>query len=227
MVKTLFEENDIICGTEKWRDRRDPDILSWDDKFCEHSYLAKRHTKTGRSSGGTSLFIKNDTSAFGITECQNSYHVWYKLDKKTFPTINKSIYICFLYIPPSSSRWFQSGYSFNFEKLMQDVAKYESMGGEIFIMGDLNARIGKENDFIKNNDLNAQDDYLPIPDDFKVNTNIRKRNTLDNTEVYGHHTQLLDFCKATGLEILNGRVGDGNFTCHIPAGSSTVDYCLT
>ena len=58
---------------------------------------------------------------------------------------------------------------------MQDAAKYESMGGEIFIMGDLNDRIGEENDFIENNDLNAQDDYLPIPDDFEVNTNIRKR----------------------------------------------------
>ena len=33
------------------------------------------------------------------------------------------------------------------------------------------------------------------------------------------------------MKILNGRVGDdseiGNFTCHTPAGSSTVDYCLT
>ena len=45
---------------------------------------------------------------------------------------------------------------------MQDVAKYESMGGQIFIMGDTNALIGEENDFIENNDLNAQNDYLPI-----------------------------------------------------------------
>ena len=84
--------------------------------------------------------------------------------------------------------------------------------------------------FIEDNDLNAQDDYLPIPDDFEVNTN-RRRKTLDNIEVSGNHKQLLNFCKATGLKILNGRVGDdremGNFTCHTPAGSSTVDYCLT
>ena len=32
---------------------------------------------------------------------------------------------------------------------MQDVAKYESMGDEIFIMGDLNARIGEEDDFYR------------------------------------------------------------------------------
>ena len=90
MVKKLFEENDIICGTETLRDRQDPDILSWDDKFSKHSYPAKRHTKTGRS---TSLCIENDTRAFGNIECRDSYHVWYKLNKKIFLTINKSIYI--------------------------------------------------------------------------------------------------------------------------------------
>ena len=97
MVKKLFEENDIICGTETWRDRQDPDILSWDDNFYEHSYPAKRHTKTGRSSGSTSLFIKNDTRAFGNIECRDSYHVWYKLNKKIFLTINKLIYV-YIYV---------------------------------------------------------------------------------------------------------------------------------
>ena len=92
---------------------------------------------------------------------------------------------------------------------MQDAAKFESMGSEIIIMGDLNACMGEENDFVENNDLNAKDDYLPIPDDFKANPNIRKRKKLDNTEVCGHHKQLLYFCKVTGLKILNGRVGNG------------------
>ena len=129
IVKKLFEKNDIICATESWRDRYDPDILAWDDEFTEHSCLAKRDTKSGRPSGGTSLFIKNQTSRFGSIEKQDSYHVWYKLDKKHFPTLNKSVYICFLYIPPGTSRWFKSGNSYNFEKLIEDVAKYESMGG--------------------------------------------------------------------------------------------------
>ena len=98
-------------------------------------------------------------------------------------------------------------------------------------MGDLNACIVEENDFIGNNDLNTQDDYLPIPDDFEVNTNVKKRKASDNTEVSGHHKQLLDFCKGTGLKILIGRFGDDreirNFTCHTPPESSTVDYCMT
>ena len=127
--------------------------------------------------------------------------------------------------------WFKSGNSYNFEKLIEDVAKYESMGGEVIIMGDTNARIGEENDFVENNYLNAPDDYLPTPYNFEVDINVKKRKTLDNKELSGHHKQLLDFCKATGFKILNGRIGDdgkiGNFTCHTAAGSSIVDYFLT
>ena len=83
IVKKLSEKNDIICAAESWRDRYDPDILAWDDEFTEHSCLAKRDTKSGRSSGGTSLFIKNQTSRFGSIEKRDSYHVWYKLIKSS------------------------------------------------------------------------------------------------------------------------------------------------
>ena len=38
---------------------------------------------------------------------------------------------------------------------MSDVAKYENMGGEVFIMGDANARIAEEND-----DENAVDNFF-------------------------------------------------------------------
>ena len=50
---------------------------------------------------------------------------------------------------------------------MLDIAKYESMGGEVIIIGDINARIAEEVDFVENTDENAQDDYLPIPDEFE------------------------------------------------------------
>ena len=35
---------------------------------------------------------------------------------------------------------------------MSDVAKYENMGGEVFIMGDTNAQIVEESDFLESND---------------------------------------------------------------------------
>ena len=68
----------------------------------------------------------------------------------------------FLYIPPNTSRHFKSEISDNFKRFMSDVAKYENMGGEVFIMDDTNARIAEENDFLENNDENVVDDIYPF-----------------------------------------------------------------
>ena len=70
---------------------------------------------------------------------------------------------------------------------MLDIAKYESMGGEVIIIGDMNARIAEEVDFVENTDENAQDDYLPIPDEFEHDNScsIKKKKTLDSKEVSG------------------------------------------
>ena len=101
--------------------------------------------------------------------------------------------------------------------------------GRGYYHGDMNGRIAQENDFPNPNDENDMDDYLPIPDDFEMDSSIVNRSTLDKTEISGHGRDLLSFCKATGFRMVNGRVGDdhsiGNFTCHTPAGSSLVDYC--
>ena len=112
---------------------------------------------------------------------------------------------------------------------MSDIAKYEGMGGEVIILGDMNGRIANETDFIENNEENSNDDYLPIPEDFNNDNPIKKRNTLDTDVVAGHGKDLISFCRSTGFRIVNGRLGDdqdiGNFTCYTPAGSSLVDYC--
>ena len=231
-IKKIFDENELICITETWRDKYDPDILDWDDDFSEYSKIASRHCKSGRASGGTTIFIKNETREHGNIVYQDSYHAWYKLEKSLFPSLGKTFYICFLYIPPNSSTWFRSENSYNYDKLMLDIAKYESMGGEVIIIGDMNARIAEEVDFVENTDENAQDDYLPIPDEFEHDNScgVKKRKALDNKEVSGHAKELINLCRQTGFKIVNGRLGHdqdlGDFTCHTPAGSSTVDYCL-
>ena len=204
--------------------------MSWDDNFSEHPKNANRQSKRGRSSGGTTLFVKNKFHSYGNIKKQDAYHVIYKLDKNLFPALDKTLYICFLYISPNDSQWLQSGGSYNFEKLMSNIAKYEGMGGEVIILDDMNRRIANENDFIENNEENCNDDYLPIPEDFDYDNPIKKRNTLDTDVVSGHGKDVISFCRSTGFRIVNGRLGDdqniGNFTCYTPADSSLVDYCL-
>ena len=47
IVKKIFDENELICINESWRDKFDSDILNWDD-----SHLANRQSKSGRASEG-------------------------------------------------------------------------------------------------------------------------------------------------------------------------------
>ena len=58
IVKKIFDENELICISDSWRDKFDSDILNWDDNFTEISHLGNR--QSGRALGGTSMFIKND-----------------------------------------------------------------------------------------------------------------------------------------------------------------------
>ena len=90
---------------------------------------------------------------------------------------------------------------------MDDVAKFEGLGAEVIIMGDMNGQIAQENDFLNPNDENDIDEYLPIPDDFEMDNPIVDRSTLDITEISGHGRDLLSFCKPAGFRIVNGRVG--------------------
>ena len=50
-------------------------------------------------------YFKNKFQSYGNIEKQDAYHVIYKLDKNLFPALDKTLYICFLYIPPMVSIW--------------------------------------------------------------------------------------------------------------------------
>ena len=67
-------KNDIVCLTETWKDRFDSEILSWDDPISEYSKNANRQYKYGRSSGGTSVFIKCKIESNCKIEHQDAYH---------------------------------------------------------------------------------------------------------------------------------------------------------
>ena len=103
---------------------------------------------------------------------------------------------CGLYIPPSSSKYFDPEL---FEELEKDVLNFSSQGS-ILLLGDFNPRTGKYSDSVCHDGSN-----IIVNDQFESSVSPIRRNIYDN-EINNHGKRLLDICKSAELKILNGRV---------------------
>lgn len=89
--------------------------------------------------------------------------------------------------------------------------------GDVFLCGDLNARVSNCNNLTANND----NMYLPMYDiQYNINKQIRNRESQDG-KIDSRDKDLLDLCISQKIKILNGRIfGDsfGKLTCFTPSG---------
>ena len=96
---------------------------------------------------------------------------------------------------------------------------------EFIVCGDFNSRIGNKPDYVENDGLHR---FNLLPDDYVVDI-ILPRISQDK-HVNENGKCLLDFCKMSGLKVLNGRVGVdcqlGKFTCVTSRGSSVIDLVM-
>jgi hypothetical protein len=99
--------------------------------------------------------------------------------------------------------------------------------GGVLLVGDFNARISTNTDFI---DCSQLANVMLVPqaiEDTLPNDMLERQNR--NTVTAGWHREFLDLCRIVGLFILNGHTpGDisGEYTCLSNKGFSTVDYFL-
>lgn len=134
---------------------------------------------------------------------------------------NRDVYLCAVYIQPSNSPYYVEE---DFKELQKEISHFQTLGS-ILLCGDLNARTGREPDFI----------------DMEGNRHIFGQNPLYQTYITTQRQsydsvvnkigkQVLQMCKGLGLYIVNGRIrGDslGRFTYCSVLGSSVVDYSIT
>ena len=198
----IFETSDFVVFLEMWYERGDPDLFGWDDDFEEviREY-GKRNSKRGRSSGGISFCAKKKLAGDYKILSSDSYRIWLKLNKSLYKG-EEDILICILYIPPSDSNWFKSGKSFNFEKLKQEIAFYELQASSIFIIGDYNAQVGTENDYIVNDEI---DEFLSLPNNYIIYQMTQKGcpegyHMIKNLTKGDMHMNLLAFVNLPAIE---------------------------
>lgn len=107
---------------------------------------------------------------------------------------------------------------------MVKISDETSDNCRFLILGDMNSRVGRLNDFIVHDELDPHVNVLPDEFDSDVILNRLTEDSVVNRN--GHY--LIDFCKASGLRIMNGRVcnDQGNYTFVSHTGKSLVDYVI-
>ena len=107
------------------------------------------------------------------------------------------------------------------------MLSFESTYGDcnFLLLGDFNSRVGERFDFVEDESLFDLD---ILPDDYLQDIHLQRKSQDKCVNEAG--LSMLEFCKQTGVRIVNGRLCEderaGKFTCVKPAGSSVVDLVL-
>ncbi len=180
--------------------------------------LKKSQIKYGRDSGGILIWHKDNLKhLIKIVKIENA-SIW--LEVKSVIS-QHNLYLCALYIPPHDSPYYNEQ---SFLQLQTDILHFQSRG-QVLICGDLNARTGREIDYVNIVDNN----HISNDTTFHSSLVITPRNSYDSL-VNTNGKQVLKLCKGLGLYIINGRTrGDslGRFTYCSRLGASVVDYSIT
>ena len=205
---------DIICLSETWTKKSSEVMINGFKHFHAQSV---NMCKKGRRSGGVIVYVKNKLID-GVTCIKtDTNNIWLQLSATFFGWV-EDIYLLNTYIPPQNSIYFDN----QMEMIETDIITYSNQG-KIIIMGDLNARVGNEPDYITNDEL---DDFIPLPDSYCVDEITKIRAHCD-AFVNECGKRLLELCISSNLRIMNGRfIGDsmGRFTYYSTLGASTIDY---
>ena len=131
------------------------------------------------------------------------------------------LFICTVYIPPENSNYFEDDILLN---IHNDMLQLQDENSKFVMVGDFNTRTSNLPD-VNNESGNQFINFQSLNSQVTI-----KRNNFDG-EVSKHGNRLLDLCKSTQLQIVNGRKQGnslGRYTCFTPNGGvSTVDYCIS
>ena len=224
----FFNSSDVVLLVETWTNELSNIDVSNFQAFVLNRNENKKSSK--RSSGGIILYLRHEyVSNDTLIYTDHDDIVWIKIDK-TLCSLDNDLFIGLCYVvPDNSSR--QSMMETNiFDRLLDSVVFIENMSQgncNLLLCGDFNSRTSNNPDFV------ADDGTMHmsvLPDDYVPDTQM-PRFSEDEGHTNDNGLLLLDFCKQTGLRIMNGRVGDdkgiGSYTFVGHRGSSLVDYVLS
>ena len=190
--------------------------------FWDVSQVRTKTCKVGRHSGGITVLAKSHLRK-GIKVAHNTEGLfWIRLFKSFFGWEN-DLFICGTYIPPHNTSKTILAKTDYFSDLTTTTNNFLRQGN-VIIAGDLNARIGCNNND-ESIDIPLINDLLPH---VAAPPQVAERSNCDQV-VNQHGRKLSQICTDLNLYVANGRTpGDllGNLTCYTNNGSSTVDLVI-
>jgi len=224
-VSDFVKQYDIFFLSEIWI-REKSDFTLQVKGYKAFVVPRQNQSRLGRPAGGVALLIKEDIMKYVKKVYTDKPEMIFLLLSGPLLRLEKDILMCFAYIPPEHSTYYNNFNEKNgiqlLESTLLDVMSTHR-DTHILVAGDLNSRTGNLQDFITNDNVRFTnfDDFYPA-DGFDT-----KRSSLD-TETNTFGETLLDLCCAMSIHMLNGRYDDqnGEFTCLPSVGKSVVDYIL-
>ena len=163
------------------------------------------HRSAPKASGGVGIFIKESLAQIYSVTIVDKSHDGILGVKFCHKTVDYNVVIYVLYLPPERSNRDRDAQSFFSHILSEIYINYES--DAIFVIGDLNSRIGAMPD--------TSSDFDGIP----------SRKTLDKT-INQHGQEFCEFLIDAKMCVLNGRF-DPTSNCYTSVsgrGRAVVDY---
>ena len=232
--EVFAKDYDILCLSETYCDNIDLSNTTLNGYSC---FVKEKIVPSHRYGGihGLCMLVKNEFKdhATLLKETQSPYVLWVKFNKETFGI---ACIIGSVYLPGENSRH-------------RDNERLDTITNDIFILrnsynlpicliGDMNSRTGNlddtfviEHSIINNCEIDDMADELFDLNTNEVNSNMSEKRSNKDIVVNDYGIQLIEFCKANNMKIINGRTGAdkgiGDYTFNSPTGKSSIDYCIT
>ena len=188
--------------TESWTDKYSDIEVSNFDTFVLHRKEKKKRCK--RNSGGIILYIRSKyVTRDTLVYTSQDDIIWVKFDNALF-AMSTDLYVGLCYVvPDDSSR--QSLIDTNiFDRLLDSYIFTENTSQNdcnILLCGDSNSRSSNSPDYVVDDDSVHMS---VLPDEYVSDTQL-PRFSEDTGHTNNNGLLLLDFCKQTGLRIMNCR----------------------
>lgn len=228
-LQDLIQSNDVIVFGETNLD--DTDRLWSENYFSKLGFEVflnnRTELATTKKSGGIAIAVKNELRT-GVSCIPKSCNLvqWVKCDKAAFG-LYRDLVLGGVYLPPETSRY---GGLDIFDELSQELLKITSKGDQhVCLLGDFNAHTKDLSEIVDiDRDLFERLHLDEVLESEPVNVaEIGLRSNKDKS-VNNYGYRFIEFLKAHGLFIINGRVGSdkgvGEFTCFKGRSRHVVDY---